>query len=361
MHQAARSALPLMLTTVLAMSAATLPTPLFAEKRAETCDPATVSAMLDQTAKSPIHLSCSVTLPKGSIVYRNVILEGSSASGVTLDCNGSTIDTSRGSNRAEKTAVVVRSKQAADGHWDAPQSATVKNCTIKGFVRVYGLNENAGGANMHASSMHLDHTKFARTSAPKRIRFLNLSIEAPGGISLYIGPGVTWTTLSSSTLTGQTVATAIYIDAESGWNSIIENRFSIKTKHRELIAIDGSTRNEIVGNVFENPVNGGIFVYRNCGENGTIRHQKPELNTISNNTFSYVDSGEKAKPAVWLGSRGGTQKYCFKDPQHPFGSSANPMDFAQKNTVEHNHIVGGGFNLIRNSDPSNIIRNNTSN
>ena len=47
--------------------------------------------------------------------------------------------------------------------------------------------------------------------------------------------------------------------------------------------------------------------------------------------------------------------------EHPFGSSANPMDFAQRNTVEHNHIVGGGFNLIRNSDPSNIIRNNTSN
>ncbi|PKA39949.1 hypothetical protein CWR43_30230 [Rhizobium sullae] len=209
--------------------------------------------------------------------------------------------------------------------------------------------------------MRPDHTEFAQASAPKRTSFLNVSIIASGGAPLYIGPGVTWTTLANSKLSGNTSGTAIYIDAESGRNSIINNVFSIKTRSRELIAIDGSTRNEITGNTFEDPVNGGIFLYRNCGEGGVIRHQRPDFNVIANNKFIYAGDGAKAKPAVWLGSRGGKQKFCFSDPQHPFGSSLSPMDFAQKNTVESNRLVGGNPQLIRSSDQSNIIRNNAAN
>lgn len=307
---------------------------------------------------SQISLHCSVTLPKGLVIRGNVIFEGSRASGAVLDCGGSVIDATAGRTRMQRTAIIVRSVQRDDGSWDAPKGVTVRNCIIKGLMRVYGLDENANGPNMKRSSRDPGHTEFVQASAPKRTTFEYLTILAPGGAALYVGPGVTWTTLANSRLGGETGGTALYLDAESGRNSIRNNVFRIKTNGREIIAIDGSTRNEIVGNVFENPVNGGVFVYRNCGEGGVIRHQAPNFNVISNNTFLYADSS-KPKPAVWLNSRNGHQKYCFTDPRHMFGSSASPLDFSQRNTVEMNRIVGSSFSLIQNNDETNLIQGNT--
>jgi len=43
-----------------------------------------------------------------------------------------------------------------------------------------------------------------------------------------------------------------------------------------------------------------------------------------------------AKPAVWLNSRNGAPRYCFRNPAYPFGSSLSSLDFAQFNTVTGN-------------------------
>ncbi len=325
---------------------------------APACDASTVSALLDGSSTEPFLLKCSVTLPAGAYLTRNIIIEGAEASNLVLDCNGGTIDTSRNKGRMQKTAIHIRSRQADDGSWSAPRSVTVQNCTVNGFMRVYGLDENANGANMKASSMNPDHTAFAQSAAPRATSFLNLTLNAPGGTPLYIGPGVTRTTLANSRLTGTSTSTAIYIDAESARNSIVNNVFSIRTEKREQIAIDGSTRNVITGNVFNDPVNGGIYLYRNCGEGGVIRHQKPNFNVIANNTFNYAGDGGSSRPAVWIGSRGGKQRYCFVDPARPFGSSKSPMDFAEKNTIEGNRLVGGRSALIRNDGRDNVVHGN---
>jgi hypothetical protein len=355
----AQSALHILMAAILAATVVvSMPEPLTAKERAEQCAASTVSAMLDRTATAPFQLTCSVTLPKGSIVSRNVIIEGSSASGLTLDCNGGTIDASKGKSFDEKIAVAIRSRKTADGNWDAPQSLTVKNCTIKGYVRIYGLDINANGDNMRASSLRPEHNKYARDSAPRKVQLRHITFVAAGSIPLYIGPGVTYASVSDSTFTGKASATAIYLDAESGWNEVRDNLFSLSSEKRELIAIDGSRNNRIVGNVFENPVNGGIFIYRNCGEAGVIRHQRPQYNLIADNVFDYRKSSKTKKPAVWLGSRGGKQRYCFHDPAHRFGSSADPGDFARNNIVEDNRVLGGGPRLIRNGDPTNMVRGN---
>lgn len=304
-----------------------------------------------------ISIDCSLTLPKGFEVSANMVFEGSKASGAVLDCAGATIDVSGNKSRMGRTAIIVRSIQRKDGTWDAPEGVTVRNCTIKGFMRVYGLDENANGPNMKESSRHPDHTEFAQAAAPKRTTFENLTILAPNGISLYVGPGSMWTKLVGSRLEGTTGGTAIYLDAESGRSTIKDNIFDVATKSRELIAIDGSTRNKILGNTFYNPVNGGIFAYRNCGEGGVIRHQTPNFNTISDNSFVY-SSRDAKKPAVWLNSRNGKQRYCFIDPRYNFGSSKNSMDLAKKNVVSMNRIVGGDLGLIRNNDASNEIYDN---
>jgi hypothetical protein len=65
------------------------------------------------------------------------------------------------------------------------------------------------------------------------------------------------------------------------------------------------------------------------------RNQEPRHNTISGNTYTYR-MALLAKPAVWLNSRNGAPRYCFRNPAYPFGSSLSSLDFAQFNTVTGN-------------------------
>jgi parallel beta-helix repeat protein len=325
-----------------------------AEKSA--CD-ADVQSKLKAPGTNAVTLNCSLRLSSADVITRPLVFEGSAASGSVLDCGGGTLDVSAGESRKQKTAIVVRSKKTASGAWDAPSGVTISNCRIKGFVRLYGLGENANGEIMKMSSRNRDHTAFAQASAPRNVRLENVSFDAPDGIPLYVGPGVTKSALVNSRINGRSTAVAVYLDAESANNTISNNVFGISTEKRELIAIDGSAGNRITNNTFERADNGGIFVYRNCGEGGVIRHQKPQYNQIAGNTFRYRSSF-LARPAVWLNSRNGSSSYCFMDPAYPFGSSASNLDFAQNNVVRNNRLDGGSTSLIRNDDPTNDVSGN---
>lgn len=326
-----------------------------AEKPA--CD-ADVQSKLKASGANAVTLNCSLRLSSEDVVTHPLIFEGSAASGSVLDCGGGTIDVSAGKSRKEKTAITVRSKKTASGAWEAPSGITIRNCRIKGFVRLYGLGENANGETMMISSRNRDHTAFAQASAPRNVRLENVTFDAPDGIPFYVGPGVTNAALVNSKVNGRSTAVAVYLDAESANNTISNNVFGIITEKRELIAIDGSAGNRITNNTFQQTDNGGVFVYRNCGEGGVIRHQKPQHNQIVGNTFRYRSSF-LVRPAVWLNSRNGSSSYCFTDPAYPFGSSASNLDFAQHNVVRDNRLDGNSTSLIRNDDPSNDVSGNT--
>ncbi|WEX90900.1 right-handed parallel beta-helix repeat-containing protein [Sinorhizobium garamanticum] len=320
------------------------------------CGEVVVTALL-ASGSEPISLTCSIRLSSANVITHPLVFEGSGASGSLLDCNGATLDVSAGRSRKEKTAIVVRSRRTGSGTWDAPSGVTVRNCKIKGFVRVYGLGENANGEAMRLSSHNAHHTAFAQASAPKDVRVENVAFDAPGGIPFYVGPGVTGAALVDTRIGGTSTSVAVYLDAESANNNISNNLFTIATEKRELIAIDGSARNRITNNVFGQAENGGIYLYRNCGEGGVIRHQEPQYNQIIGNTFRYR-SLYFLKPAVWLNSRNGKRNYCFKDPAFPFGSSASNLDLARHNVVRGNKLQGGPRDLIRNDDPTNDIGGN---
>jgi parallel beta-helix repeat protein len=345
----------LLLASVRALSASSAE----AEAKQKTCARDIIEEITSAT-NSPVPtelvLNCSVTLPTNAVVTKNIVFEGAEASGSILDCQGSTIDATAGKGTLKRIAVEVRSQQMGDERWSAPTNIIIRNCTIKGFVRIRGLDYTGSGKNVKASSEKRTHTAFIQASAPSHIELLNLKIQTPDNIALYVGPGVTATSLINSDITGHSRATAVYLDAESADNVIENNSFNVTTKSRELIAIDGSARNLISGNIFRNPKNGGIFIYRNCGEGGTIRHQKPEGNRILENVFQYEVA--PSRPAVWLGSRGGKQSYCFSDPRYPFGSSLSPNDFAMGNLVENNSFTQPLDELIQDQGQANIIRDN---
>lgn len=310
-----------------------------------------------QPSKSPDEfiLNCSVTLPKDSYITRSIVFEGAAASSSVLDCNGSTIDTSAGNGTLARIGLHIRSSKLSDGLWSAPTNVKIKNCVIKGFVRIYGLAYTGSDPSLRNLSLHPDYTAYVQANAPKFTILSNITFAAPGNIPLYIGPGVTRTAVRNSRFVGTSRGPAIYLDAESGRNSITSSSFNIVAK-RELIAIDGSTGNEIIGNDFENVANGGLYLYRNCGEGGVIRHQTPSFNVIELNIFRFTTL--KSKPAVWFGARGGSQSYCFQDEIYQFGSSADPRDFARDNVFSRNMLVGAERSAIRDENWHNVIADN---
>lgn len=322
------------------------PAPLYAELR-KPADP----------KARPIEITCDVSLGPKDVIARPIAFSGAKASGTTLDCKGGTLGTADAVIGASRPTVVIRSLKGSDGQWSVPEGVTVRNCKIVGNLRLMGLGPNGQGELVKLSSRRSDHTARAQAAAPRDVLLDNLDFVARGTVPLYLGPGVTRVTVNGSRFRGDAKGTAVYLDAESADNRIIGNRFAVRTKRREQIAIDGSARNIISGNVFENPVNGGIFLYRNAGEGGTIRHQAPQYNRIEGNTFRYEPAG-RPRPAIWLNQRNGKTSHRFSDPAFPFGSSLDPRDFAQFNVVRDNRFIGGGRGLIRNTDPTNEIVGN---
>lgn len=319
-----------------------------------TCDADKSANILNQSDKTDIKLNCSIKLPKNTNITRRIIIEGNEASGMTLDCNGGSIIGST----AQPQILLIRSRK--DGStWSTPHNVTVKNCKIKGSVRIYGLGVNGEATMVKASSIQSNHTQNAQAVAPSNITLNHVQIEGISAVPLYIAPGVTYTTIDQSNIKGVSSSVAIYFDAESAHNTLSNSSVTTATASRELIAIDGSAYNTITGNNFSSLNHGGIFVYRNCGEGGTVRHQKPEFNQITNNTFFYRKY-KGLTPAVWLGSRFGVRSYCSMDDGYSFGSSANNSDFANQNTVSQNTFIARSPNwLIRDFGKNNAISGNT--
>jgi hypothetical protein len=237
--------------------------------------------------------------------------------------------------------------ELVNGKWEVPENLTIKNFVIdKGSIRLVGLGLNGQGELVKESSNNKNHTEYCQSAAPRNIIFDNITVKANKRIPFYVGPGCTNITFRNSKLTGNSVATAIYLDCESA-NNLIENNI-IETKvKREMLAIDGSAYNVIRRNVFVNPDFGGIFLYRNSGEGGTIRHQSPINNLIEENTFKYSAIGRAMSliiPTIWVGSRSRFMKYFYKwrddDKGYKFGSSINNEDLASGNKIKNNKPAG---------------------
>ena len=238
------------------------------------------------------------------------------------------------------------------------RDVTIKNCKLKGSIRVLGLGMNGEDENVKNSSYKAGHTERAQAAAPSNVLLSNLTIEGVQRIPLYLAPGVTKVTIENSKFIGNTLSTVIYLDAESANNTIRNNTFSVEGglslrqfRIREVIAVDGSAYNQIIGNKFEKAVGGGVYLYRNCGEGGTVRHQPPQHNVIAGNNFNLTGL-YWGNYGVWLGSRNGNRDYCSADDGYEFGSSVNNGDFADYNTVRGN-TFSGSDSTIRNNGKNN--------
>ncbi len=316
-----------------------LTAPHVALAAAPACDPRTRAAVLEppRGADDVVPLTCSLQLGPADVVTKRLLLEGSAARGVQIDCGGGRIGRPGAEPPFPKFTIEIRSHSpgAGRGEWDRPTDIAIRNCTIAGPVRIWGMAINGQGQALKLSSRALGHTERAQAAAPTRIAIESSTLEASGATPLYLGPGVTGVSLTKSRVIGRSGSIAVYLDAESAGNTIAGNSFDIETG-REVIAVDGSARNRITDNRFRIGWRGGIFLYRNCGEGGTIRHGTPSFNTITGNRFDY--GFPLHSPAISVGSREGWRLYCGEDAGYPFGSSADDGDHATDNVVEDNIV-----------------------
>ncbi len=322
-----------------------------------TCSAAKIAEILaPATATSTtVNVNCSVTLPANQTITKDVRLYPE-ANGKTFDCNGSTL-----SNR---WSLSVRSRyDAATGAIQKARDITVKNCRATGTVQVAA---GISGDVTLQSSRTAGHTAFMRSVAPTNITLDNITIAPAPGVSngIYFQVGTTYVTLKNSTIGGNLTGVPLYLDAESGNHTIINNTFSAISP-REQLSVDGSSDNIIRGNTFNFRGgalrNGGVMIYRNCGENSVIRHNEPRRNIIENNTLNYIGNKNTSDAyGVWIGQRNvNPPGYCGQDAGYPYGSSVDNHDFARDNIVRNNVFskVSTSF-MVKNDDTNNTVTGN---
>ena len=298
---------------------------------ARPCDAQEIAA-LTADADTPYLLACRATLTPRQTIVRPVRIIGAEASGAQLDCGGGAVGRPDVPVAASAPTIAIWSRRIDAALWSRPTDVRIRNCRINGAVRVWGMGADGSYDDLRASSRTEDHTARLQATAPSHVTLEQVTIRAAGTIPLYVGPGVTRLSLLGSTLDGDSVSTAIYLDAESADNRIEDNLIRTRTQ-REMIAIDGSARNRIIGNRFELGGRPGVFLYRNCGERGVIRHQTPSYNTITNNLFS---GAARLRPRLVVeNARQGRRSYCGDDKGYPWGSSTDDRDGASHNVVRY--------------------------
>ncbi|WP_296176811.1 right-handed parallel beta-helix repeat-containing protein [uncultured Brevundimonas sp.] len=297
--------------------------------------PCTASELNELTAEAttPFRLICRAVLTSGQSIRRPLLIEGAEASGAGLDCQGGTVGHAGVATTTRQPTIAIWSRRITAAHWSRPTDIRIQNCVIHGAVRVWGMGADGGYDDLRASSRTAAHTATTQGAAPSHIALDRVTIVGTGSIPLYVGPGVTRLSLTHSTLAGRSDATALYLDAESADNRIENNTIAVATR-REAVAVDGSARNRITGNRFDLGGRGGVFLYRNCGERGVIRHQTPSDNQITDNVFS--GAAQLRPQLVVVGSREGRRAYCSADRGYPWGSSADDGDRATGNIVARN-------------------------
>lgn len=316
-----------------------------ARPQAAACDADTRADILaEATVESPFaDLDCSLTLEATDVVTKKLRLTGPEASGITIDCQGGTLRRTLSAGGSDM--IQIASRKTSDTTWDRPTDITIRACRIEGSIRILGQGVNGEAPDVSTDSHSLGHRERAQQAAPSRILLEGLTLVGDGRIPLYLSPGTTEVTLRDSVLEGRTVSTTIYMDAESARHTLVNNTFDAVQEgnplRREVLAVDGSADNVIAGNTFAQPAGGGLYVYRNCGEGGTVRHQEPRRNVVSGNVFEHPLLA--GFPDVWVGSRvssGLARIYCPLDDGYDFGSSIDDSDFAKNTVVAGNRFVG---------------------
>jgi len=153
-------------------------------------------------AKPSVAINCNLALAPGDVITKRLVLDGAAARGVTVDCNGATLDGGRdGQLPADHAADQLAQAQGpGDGGVEVGAASQYHRQTMQHHraVRIYGMAVN-GRAPFCATPRARRACCPCRANAPRAIVMDQLKITAVGTIPLYISPGVGHTQLRRST------------------------------------------------------------------------------------------------------------------------------------------------------------------
>lgn len=251
-------------------------------------------------------------------------------SGTTLDCQGAVID---GQNQAQIGVRIMNDGQPL-------RDVTVKNCMFKNYTS--GAVRINWKGNDRRKLKYSVAERYRR--APQQIQLKNLRVEDVGRVAVYVDDYV-----SDVLIDGLTVrragGVAVYLEHHSRrttvQNSLFEkNGFRQGRGIREGLAIDSSMDNVIRNNIFKGNAKGGVFLYKNCGEQfsagkSVLRTDYASRNLIEGNAFIDMPRG------VWIASRQSRNLSKWDCGDTPLDDSKTYYeDFARYNTVKANRFCG---------------------
>jgi parallel beta-helix repeat protein len=282
------------------------------------------------------------------------------ASNVTLDCRGALVSST------STTGVGIEVSTPVDADLSG---ITIRSCRVRGFLN--SMRVTRVGFRTLTSGHEYDH-------GISGVVIEDSNLGGSSGVGIYVDAYVTRTTIRRTTITGAG-STGIYLEAGSADNTVehnvirdngfVENspsgqlftfnglQFRFWGIGREGIAVDGSRRNHIVGNVLSGNSAGGVFLYTNCGENVHVdpdawipRPYGADDNVVAGNRF---DGGVNG---VWIASRMGENLLPMdcSDPQYAPGIT---LDRAPRTTVTGNTFRDVVYGVRVEDDAARVIGN----
>ena len=311
------------------------------------------------TVTGPTHLDPSCTYTGGFRV---------AASHATLDCRGARIEDPTG----EASRGILVTTPA-----DVPLTdVTVRNCVVVGFLNNVRVTRE-GFRSLPAG----DESEYENGTAG--IVLENSHLYSARGSGVFVDGFVTGVTLRDLEVAGAG-SVGIYLEAGSKGNVVRDNRvhrngfedvygegvpFEVggtrlryHSTGREGLAIDGSRDNVVTGNVFGMNANGGVMLYKNCGEFATERPEQwwtrpygATGNLIEGNTFVVERHG------VWVGSRMAENQVFMDCSDDAYVDE--PLTVFHRDVADHNTVRGNEFLLVpygvRVEDDATRVEGNT--
>ena len=281
-------------------------------------------------------LEGSVSLVKGCVYSQNIKI---TRNGTHLDCNGAELN----GLSIIKVGILIK---ASVGEIE---DVSVKNCVLRNFVGV-GLMVAVGSGK-----------KKRNDQSTIKVHIDNLSIIGTKGVGLNFNSYVKGVLVTNSKIVGSS-GPGIYFSQSSASNIVRDSIIASNGKRpgmkgREGIAIDSSANNIIANNKIMGNSEGGIFIYKNCGEHfssgkSVIRWQHSNKNRIMDNIFS------DEKKGVWIASRQSKnlKKWdCGDQPVDAGGKFYN--DYANYNSVRGNVFCAVGQGVLVEGDHNSITEN----
>lgn len=244
-------------------------------------------------------------------------------SNVVFDCNHATLD-----GQGNSGVAILITGELGNGHRRQIKNIKIQNCLIKNYgtgVRIENVLRGPGVSNpedpaipnwfehVTSSPERIALRESYRQASPKNIVLSNIRADGIKNHGIYIGPFMKDVLIENVTLADS--QTGVHISNGSTGTRVLKSWFLRNglrssspeadpkpyTTYREAIVIDGSSRNVISHNIFQNNYGKAIATYKNCGEAtenskqvlekmGKTREESSDFNTIANNYFYLSDS-----------------------------------------------------------------------